>query len=210
MEEIFINLGDESPLYIFAHSSSLPMDAPFYNQLCEKLKQNGISTYRFEFPYMAKRRKEFIKNIPPKATTMVPFMVEKLKKFNNRKYFIGGMSMGGRIASMVCPNDNNVIGLCCLAYPLYGVQDPQKQNPRVEHFPKINKKTLILQGDWDTLGTKTDLEQFTKQNDLISIFEIPYGDHSFRPKKSMPATYEQNLELAIEKVIEFIKKNANN
>lgn len=209
MEEIFFDLGEKSPLYIFAHSSSLPMDAPFYNQLCEKLKENGISTYRFEFPYMAKRRKEFIKNIPPKATTMVPFMHEKLQKFKNRKYFVGGMSMGGRIASMVVPNDENVIGLCCLAYPLYGVQDPKKLNPRVEHFPNINKKTLILQGDWDTLGTPEQLFEFTKQNPLIDIFEIPYGDHSFKPKKSMPRTYEKNQELAIEKVIEFIKQNYN-
>jgi len=46
-------------LYVLAHGAGAPMDSPFMTAIAGGLGNAGISTVRFEFPYMATRRRVF-------------------------------------------------------------------------------------------------------------------------------------------------------
>ena len=70
-----------------------------------------------------------------------------------RWLFIGGKSMGGRMASLIaaspdCPKD--VHGLVCLGYPFHPAGKPE--SPRTAHLVELQCPTLIIQGERDALG----------------------------------------------------------
>jgi len=115
--------------------------------------------------------------------------------------FIGGKSMGGRMASVLAA-DLNVRGLVCLGYPFHPAGKPDRL--RVEHFYDISVPTLIVQGERDALGNREEVAGY----DLPAAFQfdwLPDGDHDFKPRVRSGYTHEQNLERAVAKVVDFIR-----
>jgi hypothetical protein len=81
------------------------MDCEFMNFIAENLATNGINVARFEFPF----QQEIRFNIKPKARKYVQGDVDFLRRYYRRMFrriiqndlptFIGGSTLGGRIAS---------------------------------------------------------------------------------------------------------------
>ena len=71
--------------------------------------------------------------------------------------FIGGKSMGGRIASQVAAQGGNgtLAGLVYLGYPLHPPGNPAKR--RDAHLPRIAEPMLFVQGSRDTFGTAGEI-----------------------------------------------------
>ncbi len=65
--------------------------------------------------------------------------------------------------------------------------------------------TLILQGERDTFGNRTELEEYSL-SDRVTLTFIPDGDHSFKPRKASGYTEPQNRQLAADKIAAFIKE----
>ena len=56
-DNILINGPKEAKnILLLAHGAGAPMDSIFMNTISDGLNNNGIITFRFEFPYMEKRR----------------------------------------------------------------------------------------------------------------------------------------------------------
>jgi predicted alpha/beta-hydrolase family hydrolase len=105
-----------------------------------------------------------------------------------RALFIGGKSMGGRIATQVAAADETlpVAGLVLLGYPLHPPGQPQKL--RDAHLPAVRRPMLFVQGSRDTFGTPAELMPIlAKLSPAPTLHVIDGGDHSFKLSRKDPA-----------------------
>jgi len=191
-------------LFIFAHGAGAPMDTDFMNFFAFELAKNNIRVLRFEFPYMALRREGHGKR--PPNTQKILFkswcnIIEECRSLFNGSIYIGGKSMGGRMASMIA-DQQNVSGLICLGYPFYA--PGKKDKPRIDHLQNLMTKTLILQGERDAMGSREIVETY-KISNKISISWSPDGDHSLKPRKKSGFTEKDNFRSAFKSISQFIE-----
>lgn len=179
------------------------MDTDFMDFFAHNLGKNKIRVLRFEFPYMALRREGHGKRPPNTQKILLECWSDVIKgcrKFHNGEIYIGGKSMGGRMASMIADQEG-VTGLICLGYPFYA---PGKQDkPRIDHLENLRTRTLILQGERDSMRSKEIVENYSLSNQL-SISWLPDGDHGLKPRKKSGFTEEGNFNLASNLILNFI------
>jgi uncharacterized protein len=184
---------------ILAHGAGAPMDTDFMNFFAEGLAKQGLRVVRFEFPYMAERRKTGKSRPPDREPVLRETWLRVIESVNAKSVFIGGKSMGGRIASLVA-DEAEVAGLICLGYPFHPTGKPEQL--RIEHLKTIKTPTLIVQGERDPFGTCEEVAGY-KLSKQVRVHWLPDGDHSFKPRKSSGRTQEQNWAEGIEAVTNF-------
>ncbi len=181
------------------------MDTQFMDFVAKNLANLGWSIVRFEFPYMAKRRLTGTKAPPDRLNILQDhFKSEVLELDRSRPIFIGGKSMGGRIASSLIDQlskDSDVRGCICLGYPFHPVGRPLKR--RIEHLQSLLTPTLIVQGDRDPMGNFNEVLHYPL-SEAIQLTWIKDGDHSFKPRKSSGLTEAVNLSVATDAVNSFL------
>jgi predicted alpha/beta-hydrolase family hydrolase len=120
--------------------------------------------------------------------------------------FIGGKSMGGRVASMIADElfrAKKIAGLFCLGYPFHPPAKPEQL--RTAHLRELSVPTLICQGTRDPFGTREEVETYPL-SPSIRIRWLGSGDHDFRPAKGSGLTAKGNLGSAADAVAEWIKE----
>src|SRR6185436_4932187 len=112
--------------FLFAHGAGAPMDTPFMNAVARGMGERGIRVVRFEFPYMAKRRESGKKGAPDRQPVLLDTWRQVIEDHGGgAKVFIGGKSMGGRMASMVA-DEVGARGLICFGYPFHPPGKPDQ------------------------------------------------------------------------------------
>src|SRR5206468_2180776 len=99
--------------------------------------------------------------------------------------FIGGKSMGGRIATHVAASDRAlpVDGLVLLGYPLHPPGRPNQL--RDAHLKEVRRPMLIVQGERDTFGTPAELKPvLARLRPAPTLQVIDAGDHSLKIPRS--------------------------
>lgn len=191
-------------LLILAHGAGAPMDTDFMNFFAETLARNNMKVLRFEFPYMAIRRDGGGKRPPNPLNILLTSwrqIIEESRESHKGQIFIGGKSMGGRIASMVA-DECAVNGLILLGYPFYA---PGKMNkPRIGHLINIKTPTLILQGERDPMGSKELVSRY-KLSDKIKIVWLKDGNHDLKPRIKSGRSHHDNLEQSATEIADFIQ-----
>lgn len=187
------------PVLVLAHGAGAPMDSPFMDAISAALVTHKIKVVRFEFPYMHQRREDGKKRGPNPARILEAHFIDVLSQFNG-PVFIGGKSMGGRMASHIA-DQVATAGLLCLGYPFHPPGRPEKL--RTAHLAELKTPTLILHGERDPFGKPDEVREYVL-SPSISIEWIPDGDHSFKPRKSSGRTLDENLCLAAQKMAAFI------
>jgi hypothetical protein len=187
---------------ILAHGAGAPMDTDFMNAFALGLAKHGARVVRFEFPYMAARRASGKQGPPDREPVLRDTWLRVILAVNARKLFIGGKSMGGRIASLVA-DEADAAGLVCLGYPFHPTGKPAQL--RIEHLQTIKTPTLIVQGERDSFGTRQEVGgyQLSKQ---VQIHWLADGDHGFKPRKSSGRNQHENWAEGIEVVATFINR----
>jgi predicted alpha/beta-hydrolase family hydrolase len=165
-------------VFLFAHGAGAPMDHPFMNQVANALGERGVRVVRFEFPYMAARRTSGKKGGAPDRQ---PVLLEAFRQVveehgGGGKVFVGGKSMGGRMASMIA-DEVGARGLVVFGYPFHPPGKPQQL--RTAHLAELRTPSLILQGTRDIFGTREDVSGYTL-SPAIRIQWMEGGDHSLR------------------------------
>lgn len=184
--------------FLFAHGAGAPMDHPWMTRVARAMAERGVRVVRFEFPYMAARREGTKRGGAPDRP---PVLLETWRSVieehgGGAKVFIGGKSMGGRIASMVA-DEAQVRGLICFGYPFH---PPGKLNQlRTEHLEKLRTPALILQGTRDPFGTQDDVSTYVLSK-AIRIEWLPDGGHSLETRKKGV----DNVGKAIDSAVSFI------
>ena len=168
------------------------------------LAARGIHAATFDFPYMAARR-----SAPDRAPVLEASWREAIaaarETFGALPLFIGGKSMGGRIASHVAAQKTETLaGLVFFGYPLHPPGNPGKR--RDEHLPDIAEPMLFVQGSRDTFGTADEIRALLPRLKRATLFEVAGGDHSL--KASSNATKQDAvIEGVLDEAVAWMDKN---
>ncbi len=189
---------------ILAHGAGQTMDSPFMSELSRLLASDEIQVIRFNFLYMVEQQLTGKKRPPdrePKLLTRWRDVVKDIRTQHQGKLFIGGKSMGGRMASLLA-DELQVDGLVCLGYPFHPPGRPERL--RTGHLAELQTPTLICQGERDTFGKREEVGDYLL-SPKISFHWLSDGDHSFKPRKASGLSLEQNLSAAASAILGFIK-----
>jgi hypothetical protein len=194
--------SDAAHTLVLAHGAGAPMDSPFLNRVAAGLAARGVRVVRFEFPYMARRRSAGGRGAPDRPAVLMASWKDVVERLGGGpKTFIGGKSMGGRIASMVA-DEVFARGLVCLGYPFHPPGAPSKL--RTAHLEALRTPTLIVQGTRDAFGSREEIATYPL-SPAIRIAYLEGGDHSFKPPARSGRTEAENLEEAIARVGDFVQ-----
>lgn len=191
-----------SATLVLAHGAGAGMDTPFMADFARELCQHGIEVVRFEFPYMAKLRAEGRRSAPDRMPALEAAYRDVITKLKKRtRVFIGGKSMGGRVATRIA-DSVSVRGVVALGYPFHPPKQPESL--RVEHLLSMTTPCLIVQGTRDPFGTQDEVAGFGLPSS-IQLTWLRDGDHSFVPRKSSGRREEENMAEAYAAVLAFIE-----
>lgn len=186
---------------MLAHGAGAPMDSEFMNLLADALSRRGIRVLRFEFPYMAQRRLGGSKRPPSPMPALRESFIE-LHASLGEPVFIGGKSMGGRVASLVA-DELGAPGLVCFGYPFHPPGKPERT--RTEHLADLRTPALVVQGTRDPFGKPDEVAAYELSAQL-QVHWLESGDHDFKPLKSRGATQLQLIDEAAEAACGFMEK----
>jgi predicted alpha/beta-hydrolase family hydrolase len=146
------------------------------------LADRGVDVLTFNFLYTEERRKA--PDRTPLLEACYRAVVQAARShapFAGNKVFIGGKSMGGRMATHLAAADDATAaalsGVVVLGYPLHPPGKPEQL--RVEHLPRITVPMLIIQGERDPFGSPDELRpHFASLGERATIHAVAGGDHS--------------------------------
>ena len=197
-------------LFVFAHGAGAGHFHPFMSNYASALAARGITVVTFNFPYMEKRRRT-----PDRAPVLEDAFRRAIagavahRHVKASKLFIGGKSMGGRIATHVAaaiaPRDGapddavpwtdapKPSGVIAFGYPLAPPRS-KHTGDRVTHLKMLTVPTLIVQGTRDPFGGPDEVKEAIADAvpaPPVEIMAVEGGDHSFAVLKS--SGRDQNL-----------------
>jgi predicted alpha/beta-hydrolase family hydrolase len=174
---------------VLGHGAGAGQHSEFMRAVASGLAERHIHIVTFNFPF-TERGTKLPDPQPVLETTFRAVLAYVARDPLLRSYplFVGGKSLGGRIASQVVASadtgDDEVAawwpalrGLVFLGYPLHPPGRPQQL--RVSHLQHITHPMLFVQGQRDGFGTPDELRVFldvlAARCDLVAV---QHGDHS--------------------------------
>lgn len=200
----------DGPVLLLAHGAGAPADSPFMNGLTGFLAQSGVTTVRFEFPYMQKRREDGKKRPPDRQPALLLSfgqMIDHLSagSLAHRPLFIGGKSMGGRMASLLGAEPTltgRFRGVVCFGYPFHPPGKPERW--RTGHFGDLWCPQLVVQGTRDPFGKREEVSARMPPCALVDIAWLEGGDHDFKPLARQVESHSQLLQRAAQSASAFM------
>jgi predicted alpha/beta-hydrolase family hydrolase len=145
--------------------------------VARRLADASIDVWTFNFPYMEQKRRA-----PDRAPILERCFRRVIDVARDSAgppdaLFVGGKSMGGRIATHLAAQGDQMAGVFALGYPLHPPGKPEQL--RSEHLGAITVPVLIVQGERDTFGTPSELSQaIAAMNAPVTLEIVEGGDHS--------------------------------
>jgi predicted alpha/beta-hydrolase family hydrolase len=174
---------------ILAHGAGAGQHSPFIADFARAIAALGFDVVTFNFLYTEQRRRA-----PDKAPVLeacyraVISSVQHEVSAAKRALFIGGKSMGGRIATQVAAADRGIAiaGLVLLGYPLHPPGRPQQR--RDAHLASVGRPMLFVQGSRDTFGTPAELSPVLSRLGPSTVLHVVEGgDHSLKVSRAAAA-----------------------
>jgi predicted alpha/beta-hydrolase family hydrolase len=196
-----------SAVIVLAHGAGAPQTHPWMIRMAGALASRGLDVITFNFLYAEARRR-----LPDKAPVLeatwraVVAATRSRSEAARRKLFIGGKSMGGRMATHVAAMPgaiDGLAGLVLLGYPLHPPGRPDKL--RAAHLARVEVPMLFVQGSRDAFGAPGELEPFVTPlaPRRTRIFAIEGGDHSLVPPKSSGLDLGQVMARVADEIARF-------
>ena len=163
---------------VLAHGAGAGQKSAWMVKAARAIAAQGISCATFDFPYITAGRK-----VPDKAPVLEAHwrkvLAQAKTEFGKLPLFIGGKSMGGRIASHVAAQGvDGVEGLIFFGYPLHPPGRPEQR--RDAHLPQIKEPMLFIQGSRDPFGNELEISALIPSLQRAELHVIAEGDHSFK------------------------------
>lgn len=169
---------------ILAHGAGANQHSAFMTRYAEALASRGTHVVTFNFPYMERGRRA-----PDRAPVLeetfrdIVDAVVTRPAFASAHLFVGGKSMGGRMATHLAaapetwPLARALRGVVVFGYPLH----PQAggRTDRASHLLRLASPALIVQGTRDGFGGPDAIRAATAGAHGITVLEVDGGDHSF-------------------------------
>lgn len=157
---------------MLGHGAGGNLHTPALVRFAEALAVQGIGVVRFNFPYTEAGRK-----VPDKQKTLEDCYRAVAGEVAKRaeRLFLGGRSMGGRIASHIVADGFPAAGLVFLSYPLHPPGQPERL--RDAHLAKITMPMLFIQGSRDAFARPDLLSATTARLKTATLHIVEGADH---------------------------------
>jgi predicted alpha/beta-hydrolase family hydrolase len=181
-------------LLVLAHGAGAGHFSPFMTTYAQGLAARGVSVVTFNFGYMERGRKT-----PDRAPVLEETFRQVVagawthRHVQASRVFVGGKSMGGRIATHLAaapdrwpPETPPLSGVVVFGYPLAPPGGARKGD-RVSHLRALRVPTLIVQGTRDAFGGPDEIRDAVfvdPARPRLTIHALAGGDHSFGVLKS--------------------------
>lgn len=189
---------------LWAHGAGAGHQSSFMQRMINGLAAQGLQVFAIDFPYMQQINQQGKRRPPPPvAHTVAHFTAwyRLLAPLAASPLWVGGKSMGGRIATMLasqqaCP------GVIAAGYPFHPPKAPEKR--RLSHWPDIHCPVLVLQGERDPFGTREEVIGYplTPQTRLDWLTD---GDHDFKPRRASGLKHEFLIDEAASLAASFVR-----
>jgi predicted alpha/beta-hydrolase family hydrolase len=186
---------------VLAHGAGGRQSHPWMVGAAEVLARRGLDVVTFDFLYTHAGKRVPDKNDKLEATwRAVIEAVRAREDVAHARFFIGGKSMGGRIATQVAAAEDTgeITGLALLGYPLHPPGKPERR--RAAHLPGVRAPMLFVQGSRDAFGTPDELSPVVASLSAGSrLIVVEGGDHSL-------AVGREPLEKTIARVCDAVAR----
>jgi len=163
-----------------------------------ELEARGLKCVLFNFDYMEQKRR--IPDPQPKLQAKFRTVVaEVTNKYRPKRLFIGGKSMGGRVASYIAGGTPDLNGLIFLGYPLHPPGRPDQL--RDSHLYELTVPMLFISGTKDTFARKDLLENVVQKiGPNERLVWVQGGDHSLKRTRND----RDSLQTAVETIEQWL------
>lgn len=193
---------------IIAHGAGAGSSHPFMQTIADYIFEQSkqrIKVSLFDFPYMVQMAQTGKRRPPDRMPKLIEaYQKEVNDKLPNIPLFVAGKSMGARVALAVYNQTDDLKGFIGLGFPFHPVGKPEKL--RLEGMIDFSGNALIIQGERDTFGLKSEVLTYPISNS-INFKWITQADHSLKPLKKSGITPETALITTANYIIEFIYAN---
>nr|WP_242597247.1 alpha/beta family hydrolase [Halomonas sulfidoxydans] len=189
---------------LIAHGAGAGQHSLYMNQLRGALAEQGVQTLAIEFAYLQRAEREG-RRIPPPP---IDRLVEELSRWcdilthpHGGTPWLGGKSMGGRVASLLAAREK-AAGLVLCGYPFHPPRRPDRL--RLAHWPDIDCPTLVVQGSRDPFGTCEEVEAYSL-GERACVHWLEDGDHDWKPRRRSGRTQAKLIEEGAAAIAAFMK-----
>ncbi|MCP4501654.1 MAG: alpha/beta hydrolase [Deltaproteobacteria bacterium] len=172
-------------------------------QIARSFAEKGIDVLRFPFPYM-QNLKSGERPTPDGDDVLAQRFVDVIDSFPNKKnVFIGGYSLGARIAASICRRAKAPIrGLLAFSYPFHAKGVPS-QKTGLATLLDAASPTLVIQGERDAFGNAPQIEGYSLPDD-VNVHYLADANHALIPREKSGHSAEILLEEALLVAAHFI------
>jgi predicted alpha/beta-hydrolase family hydrolase len=157
------------------------MRHPSLVRLQEGLAARGTTVVTFDFP--SRVRGGGAPDGLPVLAAAAGAAVAAVRAERPGRLFVGGRSMGGRVASHLAAGGTPVDGLVFVAFPLHPPGKPGTE--RATHLAAIDAPMLFVQGTRDTFAREDLLRGVLAGLPRATLHAIPDADHGLHvPKRT--------------------------
>lgn len=187
-------------LVILAHGAGANMRHRHMQSLSTMLADQGIASFRYNFPTMqAGGKRTDSQAVCIETVSNAVDLAHRVA--NDLPLFIGGHSFGGRMSShaVVRGEPHSICrGLIYFSFPLHPSKRPATS--RADHLYCSKLPMLFLSGTRDSLAEPPLLEEITSRIPNATLHWLDTADHSFnilkRSRKSAEDVYQEAARVA--------------
>ena len=143
---------------VLTHGAGGSAAAPLLVALAERFVERGLTVLRYDLPFRQASR-----TAPPRPAGAAKdreglrSAVASMRARVDGRVYLGGVSYGGRQASMLAAGEPGLAdALLLLSYPLHPPGRPAEL--RTAHLPKLSTPTLFAHGSRDPFGSLEEIE----------------------------------------------------
>ena len=194
---------------IFAHGAGAGSHHPFMLDMVSLLNAQSIDVWTFDFGYMHRGLIENKKRPPTRLPSLIleyQHIIEQVRaRINDAPLWLGGKSMGGRVACHVLQEyqhgnlpeqqsfPKQIQGGLVIGYPFHPAAKPEKL--RLEVLQSSTHPILICQGERDALGSQAQISEYAVPDNVQVQFFVD-GDHSLYPRKASGLSQAEHMQQA--------------
>ncbi len=195
---------------ILGHGAGAGQLSPFMTNFSRALAARGVDVITFNFPYMERKAK-----VPDRSEVLeacyaaVIAAVAATDRLGAQPLFIGGKSLGGRMASHLAARVDTLAlpprGVVFLGYPLHPPGKPDQL--RVSHWDRIAAPLLFVQGTRDAFGSADEIAPHLSRLSVpVEIYRVERGDHSLAVPKNAGVSGAESMRAIEDAVAAWIRR----
>jgi predicted alpha/beta-hydrolase family hydrolase len=193
---LLVRPAGASHLLVLGHGASTNMRHATLQTISDRLADQGIATFRYNFPYMEHGKG---RDAQPVCTATVRSAVAAASKAApGFRVLAGGHSFGGRMTSTAASESplEGAEGLVFFAFPLHLPGKPDTK--RADHLAKVTVPMLFLTGTRDELAEPELLRPvIANLGPRATLHPLDTADHGFRTlKRSRKSEEDVFVEMA--------------